>query len=127
MNPMRAESRAYFRELGKRITKLRKSRQMTQAELGRAVGVSQQAIFAYELGDRRPSLLILAKMAKALAATVDELWGPHCPTPTRKGSVSPRATHLAERVQALPRTQRRLVVRIIDTLEDSNTKRTDAR
>ena len=32
---------------------------MTQAELARALKVSQQTVFAYELGDRRVSVLML--------------------------------------------------------------------
>ncbi|WP_116812457.1 helix-turn-helix transcriptional regulator [Steroidobacter cummioxidans] len=127
MNTLRAESRAYFRELGKSIEKLRKSQQMTQAELARAVGVTPQAIYAYEIGDRRPSVLIVAKLAKALAVTVEELTGLRCTVPTRKGRLSPRAARLAERLQALPTTQRRLVFRIVTSLEDSNTaNQTDA-
>ena len=50
---LKAESRAYFRALGKHITELRKEIGMTQAELARALKVSQQTVFAYELGDRR--------------------------------------------------------------------------
>lgn len=38
---IKKESRAYFAALGKRVTQLRKSRGMTQAELARALGVSQ--------------------------------------------------------------------------------------
>jgi DNA-binding XRE family transcriptional regulator len=37
---------------------------MTQAELARALGVSQQTVFAYELGDRRVSVLIVAKLVR---------------------------------------------------------------
>ena len=63
-NATKQESRAYFRALGKRITQLRKEQGMTQAELARALGVSQQSVFAYELGDRRVSLLTLNKLAR---------------------------------------------------------------
>jgi hypothetical protein len=47
----KAESRAYFRALGKHISELCKEKGM-QAELARALQVSQQTVFAYELGDR---------------------------------------------------------------------------
>ncbi|WP_129780376.1 helix-turn-helix transcriptional regulator [Peristeroidobacter soli] len=48
MSTIKAESRAYFRALGKHISQLRKEIGMTQAELARALNVSQQAVFAYE-------------------------------------------------------------------------------
>ncbi len=47
---IKQESRAYFKALGAHVTTLRKAQGMTQAELARAIGVSQQAVFAYELG-----------------------------------------------------------------------------
>ena len=44
---MKQESHSYYKALGAHIALLRKSRGMTQAELARAIGVSQQAVFAY--------------------------------------------------------------------------------
>jgi transcriptional regulator with XRE-family HTH domain len=116
MSTIRAESRVYFHALGKHITTLRKSRQMTQAELARAIGVSQQAVFAYEIGERRVSVLMLAKIANVFRVPAENLIGlaaPEC----RKGRLSPRAMRHAERLQALRRTDQRFVIRIIDVLE----------
>src|SRR3990170_2894693 len=70
---IKAESRVYFRALGKHIEVLRKGIGMTQAELARAIGVSQQTVYAYETGDRRVSVLILAKLAPILQVSVEEL------------------------------------------------------
>jgi len=63
MNALKDESRRYFAALGAHIGLLRKERGMTQSELARAIGVSQQAVFAYELGERRISVLLLSKLA----------------------------------------------------------------
>lgn len=117
---IRAESRAYFKALGAHITLLRKARGMTQQELARAIGVSQQAVFAYELGDRRVSVLILAKLSKAFAISVEQLMGIAKPPPIPKRRLSPRAMRHAERLQALSKTQQRFVIRIIDSLECSS-------
>jgi transcriptional regulator with XRE-family HTH domain len=114
------ESRAYFKALGAHVSMLRKAQGMTQAELARAIGVSQQAVFAYELGERRISVLILAKIAKVFGVPVEELMGMGKPVHVRKGRLSPRAERHAQRLQALTKTQQRFVVRIIDTLEMSN-------
>lgn len=114
------ESRAYFRDLGKQIALTRKARGMTQAELARAIGVSQQAVFAYELGERRTSVLILSKIAKTFGVPVEEMMGLPRYVRIPKGRLSPRAMRHAARLQGLTKTQQRFVVRIIDVLEDAN-------
>lgn len=116
----RTESERYFTLLGAHITQLRKARGMTQAELARAIGVSQQAVFAYEVAERRTSVLVLAKIAKALNSPLEDLIGLTEQAPARKGRLSPRAMRHAERLQALSKTQQRFVIRIIDMLEASN-------
>ena len=90
---------------------------MTQAELARAIGVSQQAIFAYELGERRISILVLTKIAKVLDQTVEGMVGLTRPPARTKGRLSPRSIRHAERLQGLSKTQQRFVIRIIDVLE----------
>lgn len=117
---IKQKSRAYFKALGGQVTALRKSRGMTQAELARAIGVSQQAVFSYELGERRISVLALAKIAKIFSTSVEGLVALSKPLPVRPGRLSPRCMRHAERLQALSKTQQRFVIRIIDTLEDSN-------
>ncbi|GFE91530.1 helix-turn-helix transcriptional regulator [Steroidobacter agaridevorans] len=118
MSTIRAESKRYFAALGAHICQLRKARGMTQAELSRAIGVSQQAVFAYELGERRVSVLILARVAKVFAMPVEQLIGMARPVHDRKRRVSHRAIRHAERLMALSKTQQRFVVRILDLLED---------
>lgn len=115
---IKAESRAYFKTLGKDICHRRKLLGMTQAELARAIGVSQQAVFAYELGERRVSVLILSRIAKVFAVPVTDLIDMTPPARFPKQRLSPRAIRHAQRLQALSKTQQRFVVRILDVLED---------
>nr|WP_298718760.1 helix-turn-helix domain-containing protein [uncultured Steroidobacter sp.] len=112
---VRAESRAYFRALGKHISQLRKELGMTQAELARALNVSQQAVFAYELGDRRVSVLILVKLARIFDTSVEELSGMKMPIRAQR-RLSPAGVRHAQRFQQLSKTQQRFVKRIIDIL-----------
>lgn len=72
---IKAESKRYFAALGAHVTMLRKARGITQAELARAIGVSQQAVFAYELGERRTSVLVLSKIAKTFVCRSEILSG----------------------------------------------------
>ena len=87
---------------------------MTQAELARALGVSQQTVFAYELGDRRVSVLMLVKLARIFDTSVEELSGlKMLIRPKRR--LSPAGVRHAECYQ-LSKTEQRFVKRIIDTL-----------
>lgn len=113
MNP---ESRAYFRALGKHITTLRKKFDMTQAELARALGVSQQTVFAWELGDRRVSVLMLLKLAQIFQTPAEQLMDlskEPCPV---KRLLSPAGVRHAERFQQLSRTDQRFIKKLIDAL-----------
>lgn len=75
MSAIRTESKRYFAALGAYIAQLRKAHGMTQAELSRAIGVSQQAVFAYKWGERRTSVLVIARLAKLFGTSTDELIG----------------------------------------------------
>ena len=119
---IKQESRAYFDALGRHLAQLRKARQFTQAELARRLGVSQQAVFAYETGQRRVSVLVLRRIAALYAVPLEQLGALASARPVRKSAaLSPLAVRCAERIQSLSITERRFVVRIIDVLEDSGT------
>ena len=64
--------------IGENIRNIRKSKNMSQDELGRALGVSQAMIAQYESGKRKPKIGTLAKIAEALNVYIgklDEDWG----------------------------------------------------
>lgn len=52
------------------IAEKRKARRLTQAELAQMLGVSQRAVAAWELRERRPSVT----MARMLGAVLDFDW-----------------------------------------------------
>ena len=117
---MSPEAQAYYKALGAHIALLRKVKGMTQAELARAIGVSQQAVFAYEIADRRVSVFMLVKLTQVFSTTADKLIGLAPPVRVPKRRLSPRAMRHAERLQALSKTQQRFLIRIIDMLEAAN-------
>lgn len=59
---------------GNNVREYRKRSRLTQAELGRAVGVSRQSIVSTEKGDYAPSVYLGLRLARALGATVEELF-----------------------------------------------------
>ena len=59
--------------IGEQITRYRKGRNLTQEELGKAVGVSTQAVSRWETGRGMPGLDSLEPLSKALGLSVSEL------------------------------------------------------
>ncbi|MCO8270905.1 helix-turn-helix transcriptional regulator [Actinoplanes sp. TRM 88003] len=59
---------------GVRIRAARKEAGLTQQGLSAAVQVSRQTIIAMETGDYAPSVYLAIKVARALNASVEDLW-----------------------------------------------------
>lgn len=55
------------------LKQLRKAKGLTQKELARRVGITQQAIARYEAQERMPSLRMLKRLARALDVDIAEL------------------------------------------------------
>ena len=47
---------------------------MTQAQLAQELGVSQRAVAAYELGERRPSTEVAKRLMRIFELDVNEIW-----------------------------------------------------
>lgn len=60
---------------GKRIRLLRRSKGVTQTELGQAIGVGKTTISNYETGYSSPDTETLSKMAQYFNVTTDYLLG----------------------------------------------------
>lgn len=58
-----------------RLKELRKENNLSQRELGKAIGVTGQAISLYERGDRQLKLKILERLAGYFGVSVDYLRG----------------------------------------------------
>ncbi len=62
-------------EIGKRIAESRKSKNMTQEELAKIIGVSAQTISKWENEITMPDILLLPVIADIFGITVDSLYG----------------------------------------------------
>lgn len=58
---------------GERIKSIRKKKNITQAELGRRMGISQQTIAKYEKAVEQPKYKTVVKLARALDVSLAEL------------------------------------------------------
>lgn len=100
---------------GERLNEIRRSRGMTQAELGKAAGVSNRVIAYYEQDGAQPPGAMLVDIAKALRVSTDQLLG----LKPAKEKTSPRTARLLKRlqkIQDLPPADQRTVLKILDSL-----------
>ena len=58
-------------KIGEQIAALRKSKGLTQNELGERLGVSFQAVSKWERGETLPDITVLPDLAKVLETTID--------------------------------------------------------
>lgn len=104
---------------GQRLAKIRKSRGLTQTELGEKVDVTLRVISYYENESGQPPGSILANLSKALNVSVDELLG----VKPVKLKADPKTARLRKRLmkaEKLPPTDQRAVLKYIDMLFDRN-------
>jgi transcriptional regulator with XRE-family HTH domain len=62
-------------KLAENLRKLRETRSLTQAQLGKRAGMAAASVSHFETGQRAPSLDSLVKLADALEVSVDTLLG----------------------------------------------------
>ena len=67
------ERGAVWLSVGKRIRAAREAAGMTQAEVAKALGVSEASIRLYELGKRKPNPEVLERIAAAVGIDVQAL------------------------------------------------------
>lgn len=62
-----------FVQIGKKITKLRRSLDWSQEDLANKLYVTRQCVSKWELGNSIPSIEVLINMAKMFSVSIDEL------------------------------------------------------
>jgi len=75
VTPRRLGDAGDWQRLAGRLVELRRARQMSQFELGRAIGLSAAYIDGLERGQHRPRTWRLRKLAAVLGADYGELAG----------------------------------------------------
>ena len=106
---------------GSRLADIRKSRSLTQAQIGEMVGVSNRVIAYYETESDQPPGALLADLAKALKVSADELLGLKPPKEESNPKLA-RLLNRLKRVADLPPADQRAVLQHIDALVDSRCK-----
>lgn len=100
--------------LGKRISELRKEKNLTQVEFAEALGITRSAYSHNELGTREPDYELLKKIADFFDCSPDYLLGK---TPTRKWETETLSFNTVD-IDGLSDEDIAAVRRIIEGLKD---------
>jgi len=109
------DDREFFTALGARVASLRKNAHLTQTQLADTLGVSQQTVNAYELGNRRIPVSALPVLAKELGVGLDELLG-ESKTAMKKRGPAPKLQQQMERISQLPKPRQRFVIQVLESV-----------
>ena len=72
------------------LIELRRNRNLTQVQLGKAIKVSSSLISAYEKSDRLPSLDVLIRLSDFFHVSTDYILGCEPKTPLNLDGLSPK-------------------------------------
>jgi transcriptional regulator with XRE-family HTH domain len=101
--------------IGQRIARIRKKRGLTQAQLGKKIGITQNLVSDYETGTVRLFDEMVARFALALKVSTDEILGlrssSHIEPPTTL-----RVMKRVQQLEKLPALRKKLVLRMLDDL-----------
>jgi transcriptional regulator with XRE-family HTH domain len=101
---------------------LRRAAGLTQVELAKLVGETQQDITFWEHRGKPPRSDVLPKMAKVLGCSVEQLLGISPLADRRPGPVG-ETQRAFEQVSRLPRAQRDKIVEIVEALVDQHKRK----
>jgi transcriptional regulator with XRE-family HTH domain len=109
---------------GQRMRRLRQSKGLSQEALGDRVGLSQRMVAYYEIQGGVPSADLLRKLADALGVSTDLLLGR---APESHKAAPPtsnlRLLKRLMRVEELPPHERKVVLKMIDTMANEVRRR----
>jgi len=106
----------FLKTLGARIAAARKREELTQAQLGEMLGLSQQVMADYETGTRQLQVWRLVQVADALGVGVAELVGRDDERRPRKRGPTPKIQKQLEAIADLPKAKRAFVSEVLTNI-----------
>lgn len=111
---MSQDDKAFFKELGQRVSTLRKELGWTQKQLAETLTISQQLIAAYESGSRKIPASMLPVLAKLFAVKLEQLIGIE-KIPTKRGPASTLQLQM-ELISSMPKGKQKFISEMLDAL-----------
>jgi transcriptional regulator with XRE-family HTH domain len=101
---------------GRRLAKIRKTKGLTQEELGERIGVSQRIIHHYEQKAEYPPAQKIIELAQALGMSIDELLGSNIFDHDSHQNINPKLAKRLRLASNLPSHDLKALVTFIDAL-----------
>jgi len=106
----------FFKELGTRIKIYRKETGLTQIQLAKVLGISQQHMGSFENGIRKIPASMLPTLAELFGISLETLYGQEeTDKPTKRGP-TPKLLKQVEQLAALPKSKQKFVMEMLDTV-----------
>lgn len=102
--------------LGRRLARLRKEKGYTQAEIADKMGITQKLVSDYELDKLKPHPEMTVRFAIAYSVTTDEILGLQATKPTNVSKTGPKVLRRLKKIEALPLSQQKFILKTIDSL-----------
>jgi transcriptional regulator with XRE-family HTH domain len=106
--------------IGKNLQSIRKRRGLTQKELGEKIGLTREAIAAYEAGRSQLIVTTLIDIAATLRVSMNEILGLE-----RQAAETPISRRWAKRmevIESLPESVKKHILRTLDDVIKANTR-----
>ncbi len=110
------EDRLNEDSFGKRLARIRKTKGLTQTELGERIGVSQRIIHHYENKAEYPPAPKIIELALALGMSIDELLGNAFMDSESYQNINPKLAKRLRLASNLPSHELKALVTFIDAL-----------
>ena len=100
-------------QIGKNLTAIRKQRSITQVELAKKIGITQQTLSQYERGKRHLTVEMVIKIAQALNTSPDKFIRLSA-IPESKKAISLKITKRMNQIEKLDLLNQKVLLKTID-------------
>ena len=111
---MTENDKIFFKELGIRIALYRKEQGLTQIQLAKILGISQQHMGSFEHGIRKIPASMLPTLAELFGISLEILYGQEG-KPTKRGP-TPKLLKQIEQLASLPKSKQKFIMEMLDTV-----------
>ncbi len=106
----------FFKDLGTRIRVYRKELGLTQLQLAKILGISQQHMGSFENGIRKIPASMLPTLAELFNISLLTLYGQEEMDKPAKRGPTPKLLQQVEQLSALPKSKQKFVMEMLDTV-----------
>ena len=99
---------------GRRLAAFRAAKGLTQYQLAEALGITRNLVVYYERAAKNPSLETVQKIADFFGVTVGEMLNDTAPALPAKPGPAAQIVQLAERAAKLPRSEQKVVIKMLE-------------